>query len=416
MISPSIYLSLASYRDPELIPTVASALATALHPDRLVFGLGWQHTPDETLPADWHKDEHFRIIDVPHDKTRGCCWMRSELMKRWTGEDFFLQLDSHHRFADHWDAQLIQIYDDLLGIGVKKPLLTSYISSYDPRNDPAGRHPTPFSHHFDRLIPEGSYFTRPADMPSWQQRTYPERNRFFSAHFAFSRGQFCEDVPYDPELWFHGEEPSMALRAYTHGYDSYAIHRPLVWHEYTRRGRPHVWDQGEPVSQVYGKWNELSHQRVKWLLGTDGAEGDLGKYGLGTERTREDYERFAGIRFRDRTVQQWTLDHHPPPNPDPDAPYLRFTAHFCDLHYSLEELADFDFVAVSFMNKDGVEVFRQDAFGDEFNKWKADIAEDKYIKCFRQFVADPNNPPVKWMVRPHSRTKGWCPVAEGVSP
>jgi hypothetical protein len=308
MTSPSIYLSLASYRDPELIPTVASALANALHPDRLFFGIGWQHAPGEILPADWQNKAQFRSIDVPYEQTRGCCWMRAKLMEAWAGEDFFLQLDSHHRFAEHWDAQLVGIYDDLLSIGVKKPLLTSYISSYDPRNDPAGRHPAPFTHHFDRIIPEGSYFTRPADMPSWEKRTYPERNRFFSAHFCFTSGQFCREVPYDPELWFHGEEPSMALRAYTWGYDSYTIHRPLIWHEYTRRGRPHVWDSGEPLSQVYGKWNELSHARVKMLLGTDGATGDLGKYGLGTVRTREDYERWSGIRFRDRTIQQWTLD------------------------------------------------------------------------------------------------------------
>jgi hypothetical protein len=93
---------------------------------------------------------------------------------------------------------------------------------------------------------------------------------------------------------------------------------------------------------------------------------------------------------------------------------LRFTNHCIDLHYSAAELDDFDFLAVTFHNKDGKEVFRQDAFGQEFEAWKRD--EDKYCKCWRSFVADPANPPVKWMVRPHSRTKGWCPVAEGVSP
>jgi hypothetical protein len=253
-------------------------------------------------------------------------------------------------------------------------------------------------------------------MPSWQQRTYPERNRFFSAHFCFVRGEFCKEVPYDPELWFHGEEPSMALRAYTWGYDSYAIHRPLCWHEYTRRGRPHVWDQGEPVSQVYGKWNDLSHARVKMLLGTDGATGDLGKYGLGTVRTREDYERWSGIRFKDRTIQQWTLDHHPPPNPDPDAPYLRRVSHCIDLHFTPAEIDDFDFVAVTGHNAQGDEVYREDAFGEEFNRWKADIAEENYIRCWRHWTADKENPPITWKVRPHSRTKGWLPLREGPLP
>jgi hypothetical protein len=68
------------------------------------------------------------------------------------------------------------------------------------------------------------------------------------------------------------------------------------------------------------------------------------------------------------------------------------------------------------MNKDGVEVFRQDAFGQEFDRWRADIAEDHYIKCWRSFIADPNNPPARWIVRPHSKTRGWLSTCEGVSP
>jgi hypothetical protein len=36
---------------------------------------------------------------VPWSESRGVCWARSAIMELYAGEDYFLQLDSHHRFA-----------------------------------------------------------------------------------------------------------------------------------------------------------------------------------------------------------------------------------------------------------------------------------------------------------------------------
>lgn len=47
---------------------------------------------------------------------------------------------------------------------------------------------------------------------------------FWAAGFSFSRGHFALRVPYDPYLpmLFQGEEISMGVRAFTHGYDFYS--------------------------------------------------------------------------------------------------------------------------------------------------------------------------------------------------
>ena len=42
-----IFVSVASYRDAELVPTVLDALAKAQHPERLLIGICWQHGDDE---------------------------------------------------------------------------------------------------------------------------------------------------------------------------------------------------------------------------------------------------------------------------------------------------------------------------------------------------------------------------------
>lgn len=65
--------------------------------------------------------------------------------------------------------------------------------------------------------------------------TEPVPARFYSGHFTFADGIFAEEVQHDPTFYFHGEEITIAVRAYTHGYDSFHPHKILAWHEYTRK-------------------------------------------------------------------------------------------------------------------------------------------------------------------------------------
>ena len=139
-------------------------------------------------------------------------------------EDYTLQLDSHHRFVQDWDDILIKMIKQLKKKGHKKPLLTGYIPSFDPDNDPAARIHVPWKMNFDRFIPEGAVFFLPASIDDWQQRDEPIPARFYSAHFCFTIGKFCKEVPHDPNYYFHGEEISIAVRAFTHGYDLFHPH------------------------------------------------------------------------------------------------------------------------------------------------------------------------------------------------
>src|SRR5690242_20308432 len=114
----TIFVSIAAYRDPELVPTIKDCLGKARYPNDLRFGICWQHTDDETLPSAV-QGPRFRILDVPWHASRGACWARAEVMKLWDGEDCFLQLDSHHRFVQDWDARLLRMSEQS---GVNKPL------------------------------------------------------------------------------------------------------------------------------------------------------------------------------------------------------------------------------------------------------------------------------------------------------
>ena len=74
----TIFVSIASFRDPELIPTLGSLFSNADHPENLHICIGWQHSEDEKNDLDLYKDhQQVSIIDIDYKKSLGACWARS---------------------------------------------------------------------------------------------------------------------------------------------------------------------------------------------------------------------------------------------------------------------------------------------------------------------------------------------------
>ena len=125
-----IFIQIASYRDPQLIPTIESAIANAKRPKNLVFGISRQFHPDDKFDdlTPYKKDKRFRILDIPYDQSRGACWARNQLQQLYRDEEYTLQIDSHMRFAPNWDDEMIKMIKQLQKKGYKKPVLTGYVS------------------------------------------------------------------------------------------------------------------------------------------------------------------------------------------------------------------------------------------------------------------------------------------------
>jgi len=405
-----IFIQIASYRDPELIPTIKDCLDKSKFPENLRFGIARQFHPDDKFDdlSEYKDDKRFRILDVLYTESKGVCWARNQVQQLYQGEDYTLQIDSHMRFEKEWDKTLINMVKHLKKKGFEKPLLTGYVSSFDPDNDPGGRVKEPWRMVFDRFIPEGAVFFLPETIPGWQDMKEPIPARFYSAHFAFTLGQFSKEVQHDPEFYFHGEEISIAVRAYTHGYDLFHPHKVVIWHEYTRKGRTKQWDD----DKEWYKKNESSHKKNRQLFGMDGESSiDHGIYGFGTERTLEDYEIYSGLKFSIRGVQQYTLDKNYPPNPtiyETKEEWLKsFSSifkHCIDVYKQQVPEKDYDFWVVAFHNEKDETIYRKDADKNEINSMMKD--PDGYCKVWREFQTVTK--PKYWVVWPHSESKGWC--------
>lgn len=403
-----IFVQIASYRDPELVSTIKSLLDNSKYPKNLIICIHNQFSDSDDFNKDldqYRKDKRFIIIDTPCLESKGACWARNTIQQKYNNEEYTLQLDSHHRFVKDWDDDCIKMIKELQTSGYTKPLLTGYIPSYNPENDPAERVNAPWQMNFDRFIPEGAIFFLPAEIPNWKTLTQPVPSRFYSAHFCFTLGSFAKEVQHDPEYYFHGEEISIAVRAYTHGYDLFHPHKVVAWHEYTRRGRIKQWDDDKTWSDK----NNRCHLKNRKLFSMDGQKYDpkeFGIYGFGNIRSLDNYEKYAGISFNRRAVQQETLDNKYPPNNitgDWEKSLLNRFKHCIDLQFSHLPEDDYTVIVVAAHSEDGSTIHRIDYTQNDLNNWRND--PDNYLKIWLEF-----NSEIKvdhWVVWAHSTSKGW---------
>ncbi len=415
-VGHKIFVQIAAYRDKELRPTLKDMLKKCRRPNDLHICICHQHHPKDKWDHldEYKEDPRFTIIDIDSRKAKGACWARWRIQQEYSGEQFTFQLDSHHRFIDNWDRELKNMYAQCQLNGSKKPLITSYIPAYDAdTGKPIDQEP--WALNFNYFGHDGPLHTIPATLKGWESMGGPAKARFFSAHFAFADGAFSTDVQHDPEMYFHGEEISLAVRAFTHGYDLFHPHKVIAWHHYGRQGNPKHWDD----KKDWGKANQHSYSRVRKLFGIGGEKFEEGecedKYNFGNVRTLAEYEAYAGVQFRDKRIQQYTLDDELAPNPiiedekEFEASFKGFFKLCIDLGFDQVPSDDYEFWAVAFFNDKDEEVERQDADVAEIKRLKED--KDGYVKLWRQFPTDEKI--VKWRVWPCSKSNGFENPIEG---
>ncbi len=296
---PSVFVQIASYRDPECQWTVKDLFEKAANPDAIRVGICWQRDPvvdaDCFLVPSPRPSQTFESFVLP-EESQGVCWARAEVQKFYSGEDYVLMIDSHMRFVEGWDSMLIA---ELAECASDKPMLSCYPPAYTPpHNLSAEANPRvmcakPFRDNGDIRF-DG------ITLRQWPER--PLRGAFLAAGFIFAPGRFVEEVPYDPHLYFEQEEACLAVRAYSHGWDVYSAVSVFLYHHYFVPGeaeRPLHWSD----CPHWVDYAARSRGRYQFLLrGIEPDPGlnalvDIEKFGLGSSRSLDQFETFSGLDF-----------------------------------------------------------------------------------------------------------------------
>jgi hypothetical protein len=400
---PRIFVSIAAYRDPDLAATVRDCLEKAQHPGRLRLGICWQRDAGEQLP-DWFHTDQFQILEIPWRASGGPCWARAAIERMHTDEEWFLQIDSHHRFVEGWDERLLA---QAALTGSERPVLSTAAAAFVLGQPLTAGGRTAI--RFAGFSPDGTPLTDP-ELLTGSGDGQPIPARFICGHFIFAPGSYPHDVPTDPDMYFAGEETTLAVRAFTQGYDLFHPGEHILWHEHDgtyRRRHWHDHTQNGPQSGAQRK--QVARSRVGLFF----TEPQVGPFGLGTARSLADYEAYAGLHFASRQSQDFTRANRNPPNPaaPPDwAQHLvRRTVEILIPSSAIppEGLEPDAQWYVSIRDARGDQLLRHDARGRELA-----AAGDGHYKLIRQF--DSQAAPGSWMVVPHSPTTGWLAPLQGI--
>jgi hypothetical protein len=235
--------------------------------------------------------DNVRVMTLPHTQAKGPTYARQLCSTLYRGETYFLQIDSHTKFAQGWDDTLI---DMLRRCPSTKPVLTHYPHTWGTDAN-ASTVPVMCKSKWN----DNGILTFEAVAKPLQSGAGLKPVPFVAGGFIFCRGSMLREVPFDPNLpyLFQGEELLLSARLWTHGYDFYTPDRNVVFHHYIREDSPKFWkDIGD-----YKRTQAATLQKVRYLLGTEPGPpvsmnmNDAGLYGLGRARTLQQYWAFAGV-------------------------------------------------------------------------------------------------------------------------
>jgi hypothetical protein len=131
----------------------------------------------------------------------------------------------------------------------------------------------------------------------------PTITGYIAGGFLFGPSKFIKEVPFDPDLpyLFNGEEILHSARLWTSGWDFFTPTENICYHFYGRNDYPKYWSNkgyNEYVTNSIDKLNYILKFSNKYpnkmlMMGED-------MYGLGKERSLEDYYKFIGLDYKNK--------------------------------------------------------------------------------------------------------------------
>ena len=298
-----IFVSIASYRDKELIKTVNSCLSKAKYPENIKIGICWQYDEEEDITVFDNNPQISSYKVYWKDVEGSVCWARSIIQQKlFNDEEYYFQIDSHTLFAQDWDEILINMYREL---PTDKAVISVGPPYYYDETAEGALPPEPWDKNIE-TIGDIKYETviKKQKLDSFNNGFYmygflpaedisnPIPARHISAALLFTTGKWVREVPYDPNLYFHGEEGSLAIRSFTNGYDIYNPNKFVIWHsKYRFSDRKRHWNTFN--EQVVSKMQIANNQKYQKIIRNE----IEGIHGLGTKRNLEDWKNYSGIDF-----------------------------------------------------------------------------------------------------------------------
>ena len=325
----TIFVSIISKSDSQCSTTVSNLFKFATNPERIRVAvvdrtntLSSRYVSCDTPPIPCSSDptqmlckytSNIDVYEMKLEHDAGVMFARHIGQRMYRGEYYALQVgvDAGIVFSDGWDEELIR---QLEATGNEMAVLSTYLSDAKIRDAsrPISAKPERFTlchasykgdgreRRLEHIRSEQVHQSVPPD-----RTQTPMLQPFWGSEFSFSRGHYVLQVPYDPKLCGldeQDEEISMALRAFTSGYDFYAPTQSVI---FRTKGRGGSTIHSDVVASCKGNAKNKSRKRLYSLIGLNNNDEDATPHecGLGAVRDVAKFFTLYGIHAAERVTE-----------------------------------------------------------------------------------------------------------------
>ena len=315
MKNKTVFISVSAFNEEDLLNTLENAMATARYPRRLSFGIFYHNTEGNFKDLSMYSSN---VYTTSYQSMLGVGVSRSLANQFYNDEDYYLQIDAHTIFDNWWDERLINDLEAIKDSGMSsKPIISYYLPSWIRLDDNSiilDRRSHNQTLVWDHEQMKDSYWDIPI-MGTAEVDWYLEHNTFkkhygIAAQFIFADGSFCKEIIPDQQIMFYGEEPALALRCYSSGYDVFVTMNSYMWHKNKilsknpKNDRLNFSIQDSQLQKTHERKVAKGLAKTKEIL-----TGEyLGYWGAESKSVLDSYEQDAEFDFKGFYNKMITLD------------------------------------------------------------------------------------------------------------
>ena len=325
----TIFVSIISKNDSRCSDTVANLLRSATNPERIRVAVvdrtnplsSTRYAACDAPPIPCSSDPgqilctysaNVDVYEMNTEQEAGAMFARHIGQRMYRGEFYFLQagVDAGIAFSEGWDEELIR---QLEATNNEMAVISTYLSETKinrPINAMPKRHTICHASYEGVGRERRLEHTRSNQV---EQTAPPDRTElpmlqpFWTSELSFSRGHFAMQVPYDPQLCGldeQDEEVSMAVRAFSSGYDFYTPTQSVIFRIIRTKADSNSHSDHTGLCKANAK--KKSRKRLYSLIGLDNNNDEdvfPHEYGLGAVRDTAKFFTLYGIHASERVTE-----------------------------------------------------------------------------------------------------------------
>ena len=297
---PDITVMMVSYKDVHLPDAIESLRAAAIYPNRLRFVICLQDR-DPRIRSYLSDQVDCRVIEVD-PKERISLGASFNLLREYAvaGGGFVLYTEPHMHAVSGWDEYYVL---QLIVLG-ERAVVSNYAHTFE-YDLPLPEAPSPGCSIAIGGIRDNDHLEIAAGRPVKGQEAL--RGCCIIGNNVFGPASFMRDCTMDPHMYMNLAETYLSVQLFTHGYDVYHTPKQYLYHYFatdtsTRAGDPVRSEARRFMQDLDFKLGFPRFKRYLGIIDETNEAIDLGSHVPGTERSVQDFERFAGIDFRNRRL------------------------------------------------------------------------------------------------------------------